>query len=177
MGSSQTGSKIDWSLVLGGLLILIVGAVCIFWPGITLVTVAIVVGCALIAASAFDFVVYFRTRNTAQHSGWTLVNAILDLILGIMFLAHPVVAAEVITFFLGVLMICYGVFAFAMSFSLRKVTGKWWIMLLNGIISSLCGLLFFISPAFFAIYLGAFLMVRGATMMSFGFMGQSNYMV
>lgn len=177
MASTGTGSRIDWSLILGGILLLIIGAVCIFWPGITMVTVAIIVGCALIAACIFDFIVYFRTKDTATHSGWTIVNAILDLILGILFLANPVIAAEVITFFLGVLLICYGAFAAAMSFSLRKAANKWWIMLLNGIIAVICGLLFFWSPAFFAIYLGAFLMVRGATMMSFGFMGQSNYMV
>ena len=171
------GSKIDWSMILGGVLLFVMGAICLFWPGITLITIAIMVGCALIAASAFDFVVYFRMRNTAQHSGWTLVNAILDLILGALFLANPVIAAEAITFFLGVLLICYGVFAFAMSFSLSKVTGKWWIMLINGIISVLCGVLFFISPAFFAIYLAAFLIVRGITMVCFGFMGQSQYMV
>lgn len=177
MASSGTGSKIDWSLVLGGILLLIVGAACVFWPGLTMVSIAIIVGCALIAACIFDFIVFFRTRGTEAHSGWTIVNAIIDLLLGIMFLAHPLVAAEVITIFLGVLLVCYGIFAVVMSFGLRKITDKWWIMLINAIVAIICGLLFFWSPAFFAIYLGAFLMVRGATMMCFGFMGQSNYLV
>ena len=175
--ASGTGSKFDWSLILGGLLILIIGAVCIFWPGVTMVTVAIIVGIALLAAAIFDFIVYFRTKDTAAHSAWTLVNGILDVILGILFLANPVIAAEVITIYAGILIACYGIFAIVMAFNLRKVTDKWWIMLLNGIIAIICGLLFFWSPAFFAIYLGAFLMVRGATMMAFGFMGQSDYMV
>lgn len=174
MAATETGSRFDWSLILGGILILITGALCIFWPGLTMVTLAIIVGCALIAACIFDFIVFFRTRGTSAHTGWTIVNAILDLILGVLFLINPVVAAEIITIFASAMLVCYGVFAFAMSFSLRKTTDKWWIMLLNGIVSIICGLMFLWAPAFFAIYLGAFLMVRGATMISFGFMGQSD---
>ena len=167
--AGTSGSTRNWSLILGGLLILIVGAVCVFYPGISVVTIAIVVGCALIAAAIFDFIVYFRLRGTAAHSGWTMVNAILDLVLGVLFLINPVIAAEVITLFAGVMLVCYGIFAIAMSVTLRNTTSQWWLMLLNGLLSILCGILMFVSPAFFAIYLGAFLMVRGATMMSFGF--------
>lgn len=171
MTSSMTtsGSTRNWSLILGGLLILIAGAVCVFYPGISVVTIAMVVGCALIAAGIFDFIVYFRLKGTSAHSGWTIVNAILDIVLGVLFLLNPVIAAEVITLFAGAMLICYGVFAMAMSISLRKTTDRWWLMLINGLLSILCGILMFVSPAFFAIYLGAFLMVRGATMMSFGF--------
>lgn len=167
---SQTTNR-DWSLIAGGALLLIVGAICVFWPGVSIVTVAIVVGCALIAACIFDFIVYFRTRGTAVHSGWTIVNAVLDLILGVLFLINPVIAAEVITIFAGWLLVCYGIFAIVMSVGLRKASDKWWLVLLNGIVSILCGILFFVSPAFFAIYLGAFIMVRGATMVSFGIAG------
>lgn len=166
-----SGSSRDWSLIIGGLLIIIAGGICLFYPGLSMVSVAMVVGCALIAACIFDFIVYFKTRGTAASSGWTIVSGILDLILGVLFLANPVIAAEVITLFAGALLLCYGVFAMVLAVQMRKVTDKWWLMLLNGILSILCGFLFFISPAFFAIYLGAFLVVRGATMMSFGIMG------
>ena len=41
-------------------------------------------------------------------------------------------------------------------------------MVANGIVAVLCGVLFLMSPEFFAIYLGIFLIMRGVTMSVLG---------
>lgn len=161
-------SKYDWGLFFGGLLVAICGIAVIFWPGATLEILALVAGVGFLVAGIFNFGTWIRTHNYVDGSGWTLANAICDVILGLMFLIHPIVGAGVITFLVGCFTVAYGAFAIVSSISLRRVTGTWWAMLLNGIISLLCGWFFIFSPGFFAIFLGVFIVMQGVTMSIYG---------
>lgn len=168
--SSQTSSSqgLDWGSIFGGILVLLCGIAVIFWPGITLEIIAALAGITLVVAGIFNFISWARNRNTTRGSGWTLAYAICDAVLGILFLIHPLIAAGVITFFLGCLVVIYGVFAIVTSFGVRKLSNSWWLMLLNGIISLICGYFFMFSPEFFAIFLGVFLVMQGVTMVVYG---------
>ncbi len=166
--SAHNANKSDWGLFFGGVLVALCGIAVIFWPGATLELLAIVAGVGFLVAGVFNFATWIRTHNYLKGSGWTLANAICDVILGIMFLVHPLVGAGVITFLVGCFAVAYGAFAIASSFSLRRVADTWWIMLLNGIMSILCGWFFIFSPEFFAIFLGVFVVMQGVTMSIYG---------
>ncbi len=161
--NTNSGSSIAWGGVVIGILVALAGIVVLFWPGLSLVMLATIAGVFLIFAGIFDFVMWWNVRGT-DGAGWTLLTGILDLLLGAMFLIHPVVAAGVITLFVGCFVIAYGAFAIIGSIGMKKYTSYWWLMLLNGIISLICGILFVVSPAFFALYLAIFLIMRGVTM-------------
>lgn len=169
----QGGHKVesrDWGLFFGGVALAVVGLILMLWPGLTLVSIAAVAGIMLLVAGVFDAVTYFRMRGTDMVSGWALASAACDIILGVMFLIHPLVAAAVVPWVVGVFVIAYGIFAIYAGVKLREAGPGWGVMLANGIVAVLCGLAFIIMPASFAIFLGVYLVVRGASMAVFGVM-------
>lgn len=170
MASSQTQNEIgrDWGLFFWGVLLFLCGIVIMAWPGLSLVYIAIAAGAMLLVGGVFDAITYFRLRKTGLTTGWALINAVCSIILGIMFLVHPLVTASVIPFLAGIFVLMYGIMSIVAGIGLRRYGAGWGLMILNGIISLLCALMFFVAPETFVIFLGIFLMMRGALMAIFG---------
>lgn len=165
-----TSSKHDWGMFFGGIAVLIIGFALMIWPGLTLLSIAALAGIVLLAIGVFDIIAYFHIRKGGRASGWAIVNAVCDIILGIVFLTNPVLTAEVIPWVAGAFVCAYGIFAVIAAIRLRKTGPGWGFMLANGIIALICGLSFVIVPATFVIFLGLFLAMRGTTMAVFGVM-------
>lgn len=158
----------DWALFFAGILVVLAGIIIFFLPGDALVSIAIIAGVMLLVGAVFDIVSYVRFRGTGFTSGWAIVNAIFSAILGIMFLANPIISAGVIPMMAGIFVLCYGVMAIAAGITLRNAGPGWGVMILNGVVSLLCGIMFIVMPASFAIFLAVFLIMRGVTMCVFG---------
>lgn len=173
MAGSTTQRKHDWGMIVCGVLLVISAFVIMLWPGMTLFTLAIIAGVMLLFAGGADISQYIRLRP-ASGSGWILVNAILDIILGAMFIIHPIAAAEVLPWLAGIFVIAYGVMAIVASIGIRSMGSVWVLMLLNGILSIVIGILFFVNPAYFVWFLGFFLAWRGAMMCVYGFMAPAS---
>ena len=161
-------SKHDWGLIVGGIAVIIAGFIVLMWPGLSLVTLSIVAGVMFLVAGVFHFVNYFRFRKVLNLSGWSIVNAICDIILGIMFLIWPFAGALTIAWMAGIFIIAYGVMAIVASFAMRGPGTGWGWMLANGILSILCGFLFFFSPEMIVYFIGFLLIFRGCTMIGYG---------
>lgn len=174
MAQENSSKKHDWGLFFSGIALILVSAVVILWPGLTLVTIAIVAGAILVVAGIFDFVFYFRAKDVTQPSGWVIVNGILDIILGAMFLIQPVATAAVLPWIAGVFIIAYGIVAIPSAIAFRKIGSAWPIMLLNGILSILIGIIFVMDPASFALFLGIYLAMRGVMMCIYGIIAPRN---
>lgn len=164
----QTTGKHDWGLILSGIAIALIGFIVVMWPGLSLATLAIMAGIMFLVAGIVDVVSFVRTRKEYKVSGWALVNAICDIVLGGLFLLYPATGAFVITWVAGAFVIAYGVFAIMGAFALRGTGISWGWLLFSGIMGILCGAMFFITPEFFALFLGFFLMVRGVTLAVYG---------
>lgn len=160
-----SGSKQrDWGLVLSGIILIAFALVIMAWPGATLVTIAIMTGVLLLLSGIADVVFYARFRNAMERPGWVIVNAVLDILLGGMFLLHPIITASILPWLAGIFVIAYGIIAIASSFAFRPMGSLWVIMLLNGIVSVLIGVLLMGSPAYFVIFIGVYLLMRGIVM-------------
>jgi uncharacterized membrane protein HdeD (DUF308 family) len=169
IGAKQTGrSSKDWGLVGGGIVVFLFGIVCFIWPGLPMLTIVMVAGAALIVAGVFDIFSWIHAKKIGGASGWALANGICNIVLGFLFLVHPIIASDVIIVLVGWLMIAYGVFALVSAMGLRGTGGLWWMMCAMGVVSLVCGLMFLIAPALFMYFLGALLLMRGITMASFG---------
>ncbi|WP_165061942.1 HdeD family acid-resistance protein [Adlercreutzia sp. ZJ154] len=168
--AEQTGTKAkrDWGLVIGGILFFIAGLVMFFWPGLSLVVIAQMAGALMLVGGIVDIIHYFQFRKTGLTSGWAIVSAICSIILGLMFLLHPIVTAGVLPFIVGMFVIAYAIIAIVTAISVRKMGSTWGVMLVNGIISLLCGLMFVFMPDTFAIFLSVLLLMRGITMCILG---------
>lgn len=169
-GNDTTIKKHDWGMILGGVLIIILGALLYVFPGFSAVNLAFVAGIAFLCMGIFEVVSYIQNRKDGIATGWTLASAICSFVLGALFLVHPIITATAVIWVLGWFVIFYGIFAIVLAITMRKtVPGIWWLMLLNGIVALLCGIMFDIMPASFVIFLGIFLIIRGVTMVVYGF--------
>lgn len=162
--STATTKKRDWGLFFTGILLIICAFVVILMPGATLVSLAMIAGAILLCAGAADLVFYFRFKATMQKSIWVLINGILDILLGGMFLIHPIATAAVLPWMAGVFVIFYGAMAIASSFAFRGLGSAWLLVLLNGLLSIWIGFMFIVEPSSFALFLGIYLAMRGALM-------------
>ena len=121
----------NWALFAAGIALIIIGFILLMVPGLTLVTIAIVAA-GIVVGWAF-----FRYRKSAGLSAWALAYAACDLILGVLFIAHPVASAVVIPWVMGIFVIAYGVFGIVASVRLREVLPGWGWVLFSGIVSVL----------------------------------------
>ena len=147
--------------------------VCAFFflvaPGLTLVTITAIAGAAFLVSGVFDIINYVRFHKVMNLSGWAIAYAVLDIVIGLMFLIHPLALAGVIPWMIGAFFIIFGVFEIVGSFTVKK-TGVplWGWMLFSGIVSVLCGLTFFVWPAALSIFLSVFILMRGVSLVFYG---------
>lgn len=164
----QSTKQRDWGLIFGGIALAIAGAILMFWPGLTMVTLATVAGILFLVAGVMDFVNIARFRSSQGSTVWAVINAICNIVLGVLFLWHPLSGAVVLAWFVGAFVIVYGVFAIAAAVGLRRTGIGWGWMLANGIISVICGLGFFFMPEMIVYFIAFFLIMRGVTMAVYG---------
>lgn len=161
--------KRDWGLVLAGALLVITGIVFIAAPGITLVMLTMIAGAAFLVSGIFDIIFYVRNRKTGLVTGWTIAYAVLDILIGLMLLLHPIVLAEVIPWMIGAFFIAFGIFEAIAAFKVKKLgTPVWGWMLFSGIVEALCGVLFFIFPASVVFFMAAFILMHGVSLIIYG---------
>jgi uncharacterized membrane protein HdeD (DUF308 family) len=83
----------------------------------------------------------------SRHSWWMLlVRGILALLFGVIALAFPRLTVVVLVALFGAYALVDGIFAVVVSFQERQVTKRWWVLLIEGIVGILVGLLVFILP-------------------------------
>lgn len=159
----------DWGLIIVGILLILLSIFLLSYPGLTLVTIATVAGAGFLVSGVLDIVFFARFRKSMGLSGWTLAYAILDIIIGLMFLIHPIALSGVIPWLAGIFFVVFGIFEISASIRAHSLGGSiWGWMLFSGIISVLCGITFFASPATFVIFLAVFVIMRGASLIVYG---------
>ena len=165
----DTTSKHDWGLIIAGVLLIICSIFFLMAPGLALVTITVIAGAAFLVSGIFDIINYFRFRKAMNLSGWALAYAALDIVLGILFLVNPLVSAGALAWFIGAFVIVFGVFEAVGAFKVRNMgVSMWGWMLFSGIVGALCGLTFFIAPAMLGVFLSVFILMRGASLIFYG---------
>ena len=150
----------NWGLFAAGIALVIIGFVLLMVPGLTLVSIAVIAGCMFLAAGIVDAYAYFKY--------WALAYAVCDIILGVLFIVHPIASAVVIPWVMGIFVVAYGIFEIVAAVRFRDALPGWGWVLFAGIVSLFCGIAFFLWPGTFALFLGFFLMARGVQMAVYG---------
>ena len=149
----------NWGLFAAGIALVIIGFVLLMVPGLTLVSIAVIAGCMFLAAGIVDAYAYFKYREAEGLSGWALAYAVCDIILGVLFIVHPIASAVVIP---------WVIFEIVAAVRFHDALPGWGWVLFAGIVSLFCGIAFFLWPGTFALFLGFFLMARGVQMAVYG---------
>jgi len=82
--------KIDWTAVLGGIVMILLSILVLTHPGSTISTLAAIVGIVAIVRGIMFFVDYNDTKDTSHgQATWYLFLGILLTVLGVLFLIGP----------------------------------------------------------------------------------------
>ncbi len=156
-----------WVSLLVGILAVIVGIWALMTPYASFAALIILFEAALITAGILEIVFAVSNRKILVGWGWSLTAGILEILLGIMLVATPMVEVGLIlVYVVGFWILFRSIWSIGASFDLHQlgVRGWGWLLALS-ILMVLFSFLFMLSPAFggifMVIFMGMALLVYG----------------
>ena len=111
-----------WLLLIRGIVGIIIGLLIFFWPGLTAIVLFTLIGIWAIVMGAFELLAAFVLPGGFGLE-WTLVlGGILSIILGLIFIRHPVAGMLSLVWVLGIFAIAYGLVQLVHAFRYRSLT-------------------------------------------------------
>ena len=136
----KTSTKI-W-LAIAGILLVVLGVLCISRPAATLFTTAWLIGLFTLFAGVSKLMFTLRTQAFLPNSGTRALSAILEIIIGIIFLANSVFLAFSLPVIFAMWITIESVIIVVNSFDYKRVGFPgWWGILLLGICGVVLGIL------------------------------------
>ncbi|HMA69936.1 MAG TPA: HdeD family acid-resistance protein [Xanthobacteraceae bacterium] len=126
--------RAHWKLFLfQGVVMIILGIIAVAMPAAATVAIDIYVGWLFLLSGIVGLVAMFSAGNLSTLL-WTLVTALLSVVVGVMLIWQPVAGAFSLTLVLTAFFIAEGIFQTVSSFSYRDVIpGSWGWLLASGI--------------------------------------------
>lgn len=136
----KTSSKI--CLAIAGALLVALGIICICKPAATLFATAWLIGFFTLAAGIAKLVFSFRTQMFLPNSGSRMLSAILEIILGIIFICNNVFLAISLPVIFAMWVLIEGVIIAVNSFDYKRVGFPgWWGILMLGLVGAWLGVM------------------------------------
>lgn len=129
-------------LIISGILLVILGILCICKPAAALFTTAWLIGCFTLAAGMAKLVFTFETEAFLPNSGSRMLSGVLLVILGLIFLFNNFFVTLSLPIIFAMWVLIDGVIIAIESFDFKKVGfPSWWVLLLLGIAGAVLGVL------------------------------------
>ena len=127
-------------LCVTGVLLIVLGIVCIAKPDITLISAAWLLGCFTLASGVFKLLFTLKTQKFLPNSGTRMLSALLDIFFGCFFLFHILGTAVSIPVVFAIWVMLEGVIITVQSFDYKEVGfSYWWALLILGVAGALLG--------------------------------------
>ncbi|MFG1945502.1 HdeD family acid-resistance protein [Nonomuraea sp. NPDC048826] len=138
-----------WVLTVRGVLAIAFGLMALFWPGLTLLVLAVVFG----VYALIDGVLagYAATRAAKGQRGWLIFTAVVGVLAGVAAVLWPGVTVLVLTLLVGFWAIVIGVMEIVVAWRIRKEIKGEALIMIAGALAILFGVLVLIAPALGAI--------------------------
>ncbi|CAH0342589.1 HdeD family acid-resistance protein [Rhizobium sp. CECT 9324] len=115
---ARKGERWVW-LLLSSTLGIVVGAVALLWPGITILAFVILVAAWALVSGTFMLISAFRLK--IDHGRvWLVIGGIASVVLGILLIISPFVGALVLTFWIGAHAVVLGATLLVLAYRLRS---------------------------------------------------------
>jgi uncharacterized membrane protein HdeD (DUF308 family) len=123
-----------WFLYLiEGIVLVVLGALAFAIPPLTMVALSIFLGWVLLVSGVMGLITAFWMRD-APGFWWSLLSAMLSIVVGVILLAMPVEGGFSLTVLLIAFFIVEGAASIMCAFEhRRKLSGKWEWMLVRGV--------------------------------------------
>ncbi|MBR0738317.1 HdeD family acid-resistance protein [Bradyrhizobium liaoningense] len=170
-GIAALNAKWGWIVALG-VVYLIAGFVALGSVVMATVASVIVVGAMMIVAGAAEIIGAFQLKSWGKFLLWVLLG-VLYVVAGFLTFENPLLAAVLLTLFLGASLIASGAVRLFLAFSMKRESPWVWVAL-SGAITLLLGLLIVArwpvnSVYILGLFLGIDLIMAGVGWISLGF--------
>src|SRR6476661_11133450 len=160
-----------WGLaVVMGVLSILLGLLAMFYPGATIVTIAIFFAAWLFVSGFYEVITSFTRDGDTGARVLHAIIGVLSIIVGFALLRTPFQSVEVFIFVIGILFLVQGIMTFVADFA-RKQGRNW--RLFSGILGVLAGIIILVYPITSAVTLafigGIWLVILGVTQVIAGF--------
>ena len=160
-----------WLVVLRGVAAIIFGILAFAWPGITLLTLVLFWGAFALVDGVLAIIAAVKGGNPMPR-WWLAIVGLAGIIAGALTFLMPGLTALVLLTFIAVWAIVLGVMEIIGAIKLRKEIQGEWLLILNGAISVLFGIVLLWRPTTGLIALvwiiGAYAIILGVIYVMFG---------
>lgn len=171
----QLMAKKWWTIALRGLVSVIFGIIAFAWPQLTAALMVMFFGVYVLIDGLFAFIASFVMEGGIKRWWLKLIQGILGIVLGIIFLVNPAFTAAFIVLLIAIWAIIIGILEIISAISYAKIMPDNWLMILTGILSLIFGFLLMKNPAagilaviwiigMYAIFFGMLLIATGFTL-------------
>jgi uncharacterized membrane protein HdeD (DUF308 family) len=135
-----------WTFILRGVLAILFGVIAFISPPVTIAALVLLFGAWALVDGVFDIVAAIQHR-TMDRSWWlTILEGIVGIVVGLLALAFPDVAAGALLLLISAWSIVTGVIEIFLAIRLREqITGELWLAI-AGVLSIVFGVLLFLFP-------------------------------
>jgi len=127
-------------LAIAGILLIVLGVLCIANPAATLFTTAWMIGCLVLLSGISRLVFTCKTQAFLPNSGTRMLSSILQIIVGIILLAHNLFVTVSLPIIFAAWVMVEGIIIAVQSFDYKQAGfTQWWIVLLLGIAGAVLG--------------------------------------
>ena len=138
--------KIMWIEIGISCLIILIGAIFLIWPGISVTVLGVLFGIMIIVSGGLNIYNYFKRREIPLFR-FHLAYGVLAILLGILTILNPFVFSQTITIFLGIWILYIALNKIDLSLRLKKIQEKSWALLLvSAILEIFMSILIFVNP-------------------------------
>jgi uncharacterized membrane protein HdeD (DUF308 family) len=158
-------------LTIEGVVLIILGIAALAAPLIAGLATAVLVGWLLIMAGVLGFLSAFAGRAHV-HMGWSIVSAIVALVVGVLVVFFPLAGTLVLALLIGAYLLLDGVALIGLSFDQRKKHAKaWGWLLVSGIVDIILAIVIVAlsaigSAVFIGIIIGIDLIIAGIALIA-----------
>lgn len=162
-----------WVFVVRGALAIIFGLIAVFWPGITLLVLVILIGAYLLVDGVFAVYHAFAHRHEHRPRWWLVFQGVLSVLLGALLLIWPTSGVLALVIVFGIWALASGIAQVVAAIQLRKEIPNEWMLVLSAVLSILVGIGMIVLPLAGAVaiglLIGCFAILLGITQIALGF--------
>ena len=166
----------SWVLALEGIFALIIGFLILFWPAMSLVTLTLFVGAFALVSGIFTLVGALKAKK--GNRGLEILHGVAGIIFGCIIFAWPIATTVMLLWFVMAWLVVSGIFRIVAGFSLPKGDMSKGLLILNGFLALIIGILLIALPPgegllTTAILIGFYGIFGGITLIMLSFMSKS----
>jgi len=169
----HTITKNWWLLLSRGIVSILFGILAFAWPGLTVVTLALLFGAYALVDGVLSLIAAVTGRDRSEPAWWLALVGALGIAAGIIAFLWPGKTAFALVIMIGAWALTIGIFEIIGAIRLRhEIDDEWWLIA-AGILSVLFGLAVLLSPGAGALaivwVIAAYAVIAGVLMVAFSF--------